>query len=138
VSPRQKLGVWALCVVIASLLPILFSLAEGSVQTRPPGLVEILSRGDLYFIGAVITIGGIGDLGLSLITNREPRITVLFVLIPGALLAIYEGVLYSQVASQLITGRTVAHVGQVAMLSFVAFLASAVLSGVGVYMAAGE
>ena len=135
-TQRQKLGIWALCVVIASLLPIFGALAEGSVQAQSPGLVGILSRGDLYLIGAVITIGGVGDLGLSLISR--PNITALFVLIPGVILAPYEGILYSEVATQLLTGKAVAHVGAVAMLSFTFFLASAVLGGIGVYMAAGE
>jgi hypothetical protein len=139
VTPGQELGVWALCVLIASLLPILSAMAEGSVQSKSPGIVGILSRGDLYLIGAVITIGGIGDLGLSLIkrSDKAKKIVALYVLFPGVVLAAYEGILYSQVATQLLAGRTVAHVGQVALLSFIAFLASGILSGVGVYMAAG-
>jgi hypothetical protein len=140
VTPAQELGVWALCVLIASLLPILSAMAEGSVQSKSPGIVGILSRGDLYLIGAVITIGGIGDLGLSLIkrSDKSKKIVALYVLFPGVVLAAYEGILYSQVATQLLAGRTVAHVGQVALLSFIAFLASGILSGVGVYMAAGD
>ena len=68
----------------------------------------------------------------------EPKVTALYVLIPGVVLAILEGILYAQVASQLLSGKSVAHAGQVAMISFIAFLSSAALSGVGVYMAAGE
>src|SRR5487761_724257 len=133
-SQRQRLGVWALCVVIASLLPIVSALGEGSVQAGSPGLIEILSRGDLYLIGAVIIIAGVGDLGLSMIFCAEPKVTALYVLIPGVVLAILEGILYAQVASQLLSGKSVAHAGQVAMISFIAFLSSAALSGVGVYM----
>jgi hypothetical protein len=140
IGPMQELGVWALCVLIASLLPILGPLAEGSVESQSPGLVAILSRGDLYLIGAVITIGGIGDLGLSLIQRKEPggNAGPLFVLIPGVVLAAYECILYSQVAAQLSAGNTVAHIGQVATLSCIAFLASGVLSGIGVYITAGD
>jgi hypothetical protein len=140
VTQGQELAVWGFCVVVASVLPILAALGQGSVQAGSPGLMGILSSGNLYLVGVVLTIGGVGDLGVSLInrTDTRAKLTALFVLIPGVILAIFEGIFYAQVTTHLLTDKTVAHVGQVALLSFVAFLASSALSGIGVYMAAGD
>ncbi|WP_141120374.1 hypothetical protein [Mycobacterium malmoense] len=57
-----KLSVWTVFVVIIGLLPILVDMIRSGMSPHGLDFAQVLGRGELYLVGAVIAAGSIGEL----------------------------------------------------------------------------
>lgn len=137
-TPLQHVVVWLVGVVVASLLPFLVLYFHGIDTSSPPGMFELLSRGDLLIISLVFTIAGLAE--LALVFNRihqEQLLAAALLVIGGTLLITTEALWYSDITAQLLRGGKVTSIHAVAFGSLALFGVSTFCSSICVRLAAG-
>ncbi len=137
-TPRQHVIVWLVGAVLASLLPFLFLYVHGLDKNRPPGIYELLGRGDLLLISLVVTIGGITEVVLVLnkIDQRQ-MLPVALYLLGGVLAVVAEAAWYADITARLLDGQPATVPEPVTAGSLILFGLSALCSSACVRVAAG-
>ena len=124
----QRVTIWLLGVVAASLLPVIALILHDIDNNDPLGLVTLLSRGDLLLIGAVVTIGSFADLARS-DTPGELNHYKGCLLVICALTAVVQALWYSDLAARAGSRSTMHDATGIAWGTFVVYLFSVVTSG---------
>jgi hypothetical protein len=102
----QRVTIWLLAVVVASLLPVIAPIFHSVDNNDPLGLVDLLSHGDLLLIGTVVTIGSFADLARSeMPRDLNHRKSLLLVIC--ALTAVVEALWYSDLAARFVAESNV-------------------------------
>ncbi len=123
----QRVAIWLLGVVAASLLPVIALILHDVDNNDPLDLVTLLSRGDLLLIGTVVTIGSFADLARAE-TPRGLNHYKGCLLVICALTAVIQALWYSDLAARAGSGEMHDAVG-VALGTLMVYLFSIVTSG---------
>lgn len=124
----QRVTIWLLGVVVASLLPVVALILHDIDNNDPLDLPTLLSRGDLLLIGAVVTIGSFADLARSE-TPRQLNHYKGCLLVICALTAVVQALWYSDLAARASSGTTMHDAVGIAWGTLVVYLFSVVTSG---------
>jgi hypothetical protein len=125
----QRVTIWLLGVVAASLLPVIALVLHAVDNNNPLGLVTLLSRGDLLLIGTVVTIGSFADLARSDIPGELNHYKGCLLVI-CALTAVIQALWYSDLAARAATVSATMHDATgIALGTLVVYLFSIVTSG---------
>ena len=138
VTPRQHVVVWVVGAVIASLLPLAFTLFQGVDRNKVPGFYQLLGTGDLLLVGIVISIAGIAELVLVVRqTSPNQTIPVALLILGNLLLVASSGLWFGDLASLVLAGKQTNPDGILAFGTITVFALAAVLSSACVWLAAG-
>ena len=124
----QRVTIWLLGVVAASLLPVIALILHDIDNNDPLGLVTLLSRGDLLLIGAVVTIGSFADLARA-DTPGELNHYKGCLLVICALTAVVQALWYSDLAARAGNRSPMHDAAGIAWGTFIVYLFSIVTSG---------
>ncbi len=61
-TPKQRLVIWAICSVLAALLPMIAIIVSAIISKRPLGFYQVTAKGDMLVIAAVLMIAGFAEL----------------------------------------------------------------------------
>jgi len=137
-TPRQHVIVWLVGVLLASLIPLLFTYFHGVDRNRPPSIFNLLGHGDLLLISLVVTIAGITELALSVNKIRQSQLMSAAMVLLGSVLAIAaEGLWYADISAQILDGQKILSVHYITFGSLLLFMLSAFCSSVCVWLSAG-
>ena len=127
----MHLALWLLGVVVASLLIFLAPVAHGIDTGRAETMRALLSRGDLFLVGAVIGIGSCADLLSALVLREGQGRWALWkgvAFITCILLIYINAEWYEDLSAKLIDGGTIPNQGSVEAVSIIVFSCSFVTS----------
>jgi len=124
----QRVTIWLLGVVAASLLPVLALVLHAIDNSDPLDLVTLLSRGDLLLIGTVVTIGSFADLARS-DTPVELNHYKGCLLVICALTAVIQALWYSDLAARATTNSAMRDAVGIALGTLAVYLFSLMTSG---------
>jgi hypothetical protein len=120
----QRVTIWLLGVVAASLLPVVALILHEIDNSDPLDLVTLLSRGDLLLIGTVVTIGSFADLARS---NTPTQLNHYkgCLLVICALTAVVQALWYSDLAARTsVAGSTLRDAEGIALGTLAVYLFS--------------
>ena len=103
IEPGQRVRVWFLGVVLASLTPLFGQLFASLDGGKSPDVYKILGRGDLLAFSFVFTLAAIVELGSSRRRSELPVGLLIFAVI----LILAEGMWYGNIASALASGTAI-------------------------------
>lgn len=136
-TQRDRIVIWLVGTVIASLIPFLAVLFHGIDRRQIPSLTDVLGRGDLLVISVVVTIGGASEI-LPVIRRVAPeKFRLLSLAYLGCFLSIVaEAIWYADVTATILDGGSPS-ANLVTGGSLLFFALSAACSSVCVAIAAG-
>ena len=125
----QRVTIWLLGVVAASLLPVIALILHEIDNNDPLDLVMLLSRGDLLLIGTVVTIGSFADLARTETPTQLNHYKGCLLVI-CALTAVIQALWYSDLAARtsVVSGTLHGAMG-IALGTLAVYLFSVVTSG---------
>jgi hypothetical protein len=133
VTPWKHVVIWVVGVIIASLIPFLWTYASNQPNDASPNVYQVLGHGDLYLIAIIVLIAGITEIVL-LLRKIEKDMAVALLIIGGFLFVLLDAGRFAG-ASAMASSSAIPH--SVTYWSIVAFIVSAVHSSICVGLAAG-